>query len=300
MQVGNSLLESLAEIPRFVASAIGSEKMVGMVSSQNASLATRRPSLPIGMAATGFVRFRIGSFELNPKSGELINEDNTILLQSQPLKLLLMLIDRGGEMVTRREIQQRLWGNDVIVDFDHSINTLVHKLSHALGDSVDGPTYIETLARRGYRLKVPVHLVEKARSDSAGTDGSISPWTALSAIWEDGDSAAPLQSSSLRLGETAGTTEHNVTVPRGVRCRRRAFYNPEQSRENVASMLGRLVAQPLCEYLITATPSEAVDALRQLLLLVTQVLEASSISGAGREAMSAAFWRTDGNQSAPR
>ena len=300
MQVGNSLLESLAEIPRFVASAIGSEKMVGMVSSQNASLATRRPSLPIGMAATGFVRFRIGSFELNPKSGELINEDNTILLQSQPLKLLLMLIDRGGEMVTRREIQQRLWGNDVIVDFDHSINTLVRKLSHALGDSVDGPTYIETLARRGYRLKVPVHLVEKARSDSAGTDGSISPWTALSAIWEDSDSAAPLQSSSLRLGETAGTTEHNVTVPRGVRCRRRAFYNPEQSRENVASMLGRLVAQPLCEYLITAAPSEAVDALRQLLLLVTQVLEASSISGAGREAMSAAFWRTDGNQNAPR
>jgi len=274
--------------------------MVGMVSSQNASLATRRPSLPIGMTAPEFVRFRIGSFELNPKSGELINEDNTILLQSQPLKLLLMLIDRGGEMVTRREIQQRLWGNDVIVDFDHSINTLVHKLSHALGDSVDGPTYIETLARRGYRLKVPVHLVEKARSDSAGTDGSISPWTALSAIWEDGDSAAPLQSSSLRLGETAGTTEHNVTVPRGVRCRRRAFYNPEQPRENVASMLGRLVAQPLCEYLITATPSEAVDALRQLLLLVTQVLEASSISGAGREAMSAAFWRTDGNQSAPR
>jgi DNA-binding winged helix-turn-helix (wHTH) protein len=300
VQVGNSLLESLAEIPRFVASAIGSEKMVGMVTGQNTSLATRRPSLPIGMAATGFVRFRIGSFELNPKSGELINEDNTILLQSQPLKLLLMLIDRGGEMVTRREIQQRLWGNDVIVDFDHSMNTLVRKLSHALGDSVDGPTYIETLARRGYRLKVPVHLVEKARSDSAGTDGSISPWTALSAIWEDGDSAAPLQSSSLRLGETAGTTEHNVTVPRGVRCRRRAFYNPEQPRENVASMLGRLVAQPLCEYLITATPSEAVDALRQLLLLVTQVLEASSISGAGREAMSAAFWRTDGNQSAPR
>jgi DNA-binding winged helix-turn-helix (wHTH) protein len=249
----------------------------------------------LGLCASG--SGRLSSIR---KSGELINEDNTILLQSQPPKFLLMLIDRGGEMVMRREIQQRLWGNDVIVDFDHSINTLVHKLSHALGDSVDGPTYIETLARRGYRLKVPVHLVEKARSDSAGTEGSISPWTALSAIWEGGDSAAPLQSSSLRLGETAGTTEHNVTVPRGVRCRRRVFYNPEQPRENVASMLGRLVAQPLCEYLITAAPSEAVDALRQLLLLVTQVLEASSISGAGREAMSAAFWRTDGNQSAPR
>ena len=102
--------------------------MAGMVSSQNASLATRRRSLPIGIAASAFVRFRIGLFELNPKSGELINEDKTILLQPQPLKLLLMLIDRGGEMVTRYEIQQRLWGNDVIIDFDHSINTLVRKL----------------------------------------------------------------------------------------------------------------------------------------------------------------------------
>ncbi len=267
--------------------------MAGMVSSQNASLATRRPSLPIGMAAHRFVRFRIGSFELNPKSGELINEDNAILLQPQALKLLLMLIDRGGEMVTRCEIQQRLWGDNVIVAFDHSINTLVRKLRRALGDSAEAPTYIETLARRGYRLKVPVHLVEKPRSD-----GSISPWTELSAIWDGGDSAASLQSSSLRLGETAGTTEHNVAVPRGVRCRRRAFHNPEQPRENVASMLGRLAAQPLCEYLITAAPSETVDALRQLLLLVTQVLEASSISGAGREAMPEPFWRTDGNSSA--
>jgi DNA-binding winged helix-turn-helix (wHTH) protein len=252
------------------------------------------------MAASGFVRFRIGSFELNPKSGELINEDNTILLQSQPLKLLLMLIDRGGEIVTRCEIQRQLWGNDVIVDFDHSINTLVRKLRRALGDSAEAPTYIETLARRGYRLKVPVHLVEKPRSDSAGTNGSIFPWTELSAIWEGGeggDSAASLQSSSSRLGEIAGTTEHNVIVPRGVRCRRRAFYNPEPRRENVVSVLGTLAAQPLCEYLITATPSETVDALRQLLLLVTQVLETSSISGAGREAMLAPFWRTDGNPS---
>jgi DNA-binding winged helix-turn-helix (wHTH) protein len=113
----------------------------------------------LGLCASG--SGRLSSIR---KSGELINEDNTILLQSQPLKFLLMLIDRGGEMVTRREIQQRLWGNDVIVDFDHSINTLVRKLSHALGDSVDGPTYIETLARRGYRLKVP---------SSSGREGKI-------------------------------------------------------------------------------------------------------------------------------
>jgi DNA-binding winged helix-turn-helix (wHTH) protein len=276
--------------------------MTAMVTSLNMSPATRRPPILSAKvnpdAQPRPVRLRIGFFELDPKSGELTNKVKKIVLQWQPLQLLLMLIDHGGEVVTRYEIQQRLWGNDVIVDFEHSINTLVRKLRRALGDSPKGPTYIETLARRGYRLKVPVELVEKPRSDSAGTNGSISAWTELSAIWEGGDSAASLQGSSLRLGEIAGTTEHNVVVPHGVRYRRRAYYNPEQRRENLACMLGKLAAQPLCEYLITATPSETVDALRQLLHLVTQVLEASSISGAGREAMLARFWRTDGDPSA--
>jgi DNA-binding winged helix-turn-helix (wHTH) protein len=259
--------------------------MTAMVTSLNISPATRRgPILPAnvnGAAQPRPVRLRIGFFELDPKSGELASKIKKIVLQRQPLQLLLMLIDGGGEMVTRYEIQQGLWGDDVIVDYDHSINTLVRKLRRALGDSAEAPTYIETLARRGYRLKVPVELVERPRSDSTGTNGSTSPWTELSAVWEGGDSAASLQSSSLRLGEIAGTTEHNVRVPRGVRCRQRAFYNPQQPRENVASMLGRLAAQPLCEYLITASPSETLDALRRLLLLVTQVLEAFVNFGSG-------------------
>ena len=72
-----------------------------------------------------------------------------------------MLIDRRGEMVTRAEIQHQLWGKDVIVDFNHSINQLVRKLRRALGDSAKTPSYTETLARRGYRLNVPVEAFEK-------------------------------------------------------------------------------------------------------------------------------------------
>src|ERR1700758_1858024 len=68
------------------------------------------------------VRLRFGSFELDPKSGELTGAQKTVVLQWQPLQLLLMLLDRPGEMVTRDEIQKRMWGEDVIVDFDHSIN----------------------------------------------------------------------------------------------------------------------------------------------------------------------------------
>ena len=63
-----------------------------------------------------------------------------------------MLIERGGEIVTRGEIKKRLWPNDTIVDFDHSINVAIGILRRALGDSADSPQYIETLARRGYRL----------------------------------------------------------------------------------------------------------------------------------------------------
>ena len=73
-----------------------------------------------------------------------------------------MLIDRAGNIVTRNEIRKALWPNDTIVDFDHSINAAIKLLRRALGDSVANPRYIETLARRGYRLAAAVERVESA------------------------------------------------------------------------------------------------------------------------------------------
>src|SRR5688572_31522322 len=92
-------------------------------------------------------RVRVGSFELNLHSGELRSPlGETVLLREQPFQVLRMLVEREGKIVTRSEIKQRLWPNDTIVDFDHSINVAIGVLRRALGDSAAQPRYIETLA----------------------------------------------------------------------------------------------------------------------------------------------------------
>src|SRR6516164_1248572 len=101
-------------------------------------------------------RVRLGEFDLDLRAGELCKDSQKILLQEQPFQILLMLVERRGELVDREEIRKRLWPNDTIVEFDHSIHTAIKKLRQALGDSADQPEYIETVARRGYRLLVSV------------------------------------------------------------------------------------------------------------------------------------------------
>jgi serine/threonine protein kinase len=111
-------------------------------------------------------RARFGGFELDLKSGELCSigtvdgNDNKVLLREQSFQVLRMLVERGGKIVTRDEIKAKLWPNDTVVDFDHSINASVKTLRRALGDSADNPQYIETLARRGYRLMVATEWME--------------------------------------------------------------------------------------------------------------------------------------------
>jgi len=101
-------------------------------------------------------RVRLGEFELDLRAGELRNGNQKIRLQEQPFQILLMLVERRGDLVDREEIRKRLWPNNTIVEFDHSIHTAIKKLRQALGDSADNPKYLETVARRGYRLIVPV------------------------------------------------------------------------------------------------------------------------------------------------
>ena len=110
-------------------------------------------------------RVRFGSFELDLKSGELCSigtasPDNKVLLREQAFQILRMLIQSRGKIVTREDIKNKLWPNDTIVDFDHSINAAIKTLRRALGDSADNPQYIETLARRGYRLRVDIEWLE--------------------------------------------------------------------------------------------------------------------------------------------
>jgi TolB-like protein/DNA-binding winged helix-turn-helix (wHTH) protein/Tfp pilus assembly protein PilF len=111
-------------------------------------------------------RVRFGDFELDLTTGELRStntaDGNNVLLREQVFRVLRVLLEREGKIVTREEIKSRLWANDTVVDFDHSINATVKTLRRALGDSADNPRYIETLARRGYRLMLPIQYLELA------------------------------------------------------------------------------------------------------------------------------------------
>ncbi len=95
---------------------------------------------------------RFGSFELDLATGELRKGGVRIKLQEQPFQVLIALLERPGEVVTREELRERLWPGDTFVEFDDGLNTAVRKIRQALGDSADNPRFVETLPRRGYRF----------------------------------------------------------------------------------------------------------------------------------------------------
>ena len=104
--------------------------------------------------------YRFGAFELSERDGELRKNGIRIKLQEQPFRILLELLANPGQIVTREDLQQKLWPADTFVDFDVGLNTAMRKLRQALNDDADRPRYIETASRRGYRLLVPVEIVE--------------------------------------------------------------------------------------------------------------------------------------------
>jgi TolB-like protein/DNA-binding winged helix-turn-helix (wHTH) protein/Tfp pilus assembly protein PilF len=103
-----------------------------------------------------------GTYEFDLRSGELRKHGIRIKLQEQPCQILAILLEHRGEMVTREQLQHRLWPSDTFVDFDHSLNTAVMRLREALSDSSENPRFIETVPRRGYRFLAPVE--EKSAS----------------------------------------------------------------------------------------------------------------------------------------
>jgi len=101
---------------------------------------------------------QFGVFEADLVTEELRKSGTRIKIQNQPFKVLSCLLERPGQVVSREELQQRLWGNQTTVDFDHSLGTAINKLREALGDAADNPRFIETVARKGYRFIAPVSL----------------------------------------------------------------------------------------------------------------------------------------------
>jgi TolB-like protein len=135
---------------------------------------------------------QFAGFEADLRSGELRKHGSRIKLQVQPFQLLQILLEHAGEVVTREELQKRIWPADTFVDFDQGLNNAVKRLREALGDDAEKPLFIETLAKRGYRFisavqwnangeRVPVAPVASVTVDSI----AVLPFTSMSADPED-------------------------------------------------------------------------------------------------------------------
>jgi DNA-binding winged helix-turn-helix (wHTH) protein len=119
-------------------------------------------------------RYRFGAFEADASTGELRRQGIRIKLHAQPFQVLLMLLERPGEVLSREEISRALWSDDTFVDYDHGVNSAVNRIREALGDAASSPRFVETLARRGYRFVAPVEAIA-AEADQSPASESTSP-----------------------------------------------------------------------------------------------------------------------------
>lgn len=152
--------------------------------------------------------FRIGIYELTAETGELRkNGKPQARLQAQPLQLLLLLLERPAEVITRDELRDKLWPANTFVDFDHGVNTAINKLRGVFGDSASNSRFVQTLPRVGYRFVAPVDVSD------GGDRGSEHVSVQLPSGAENGPTASAERSKSL-LSHPADLPEasHAVTL----------------------------------------------------------------------------------------
>src|SRR6202790_3500317 len=120
-------------------------------------------------AVQPFRRFKFGVFEADLRTGELTKLGKRVRLQEQPFQLLVMLLEKHGELVIREELRERLWP-ETIVDFDHGLNKAISKVRDALGDSAENTRFIETVASRGYRFLADVAVGHDGQPETIAGD----------------------------------------------------------------------------------------------------------------------------------
>ena len=115
------------------------------------------------------VRYRAGLFEIDPANGRMLRQGKHVRLQEQPFQVLVALVERHGELVTREALRQRLWPGDTFVEFDKSLGVALAKARAALGDDAANPRFIETVPKRGYRFIAPVTTVQPLDEEPAAS-----------------------------------------------------------------------------------------------------------------------------------
>jgi DNA-binding winged helix-turn-helix (wHTH) protein len=145
--------------------------------------------------------FRFGAFELDVQSQQVCKNGVRIRLQTKPFQLLLMLVERPGQVVTREEFHRVLWGGDSFGEFDHNLNNAINKLRRALNDQAGSPRYIETLPRIGYRFVAPMErLSQPAESATGEPMVAAEPPSARGATWKLGAQPVILALACLTIG----------------------------------------------------------------------------------------------------
>src|SRR5262245_14285831 len=112
---------------------------------------------------------RFGVFELDTESEQLLKNGLAIRLKPQPFKLLKLLVNEAGRVVTREEIRAALWSGDTFVDFDQGVNFAIKQVREALDDDSERSLYIQTVPKRGYRFVAPVEILRSGESSAPGT-----------------------------------------------------------------------------------------------------------------------------------
>ncbi len=151
-------------------------------------------------------RYRFGVFEVDAATGELRRQGLRVKLNTQPFQVLLMLLDRPGQLLTREQISRELWPDGTFVDYEHGVNSAVNRIREALGDTATSPRFLETLARRGYRFIAPVERVELHKDSSVKGSASresqstpVSESSAASPAEDQPASDAPSSRSRIQI-----------------------------------------------------------------------------------------------------
>src|SRR5262252_2319040 len=135
----------------------------------------------------GSIRF--STFEVDLRAGELRKQGVKVKLQEQPFQILQVLLEHPGEVVTREELQHRIWPADTFVDFDHGLYNAIKRLREALGDTADTPRFIETLPKRGYRF---IATVNGNGSTGVAQEAPVAPTQEALAVPSQDESVPPV------------------------------------------------------------------------------------------------------------
>jgi Tol biopolymer transport system component/DNA-binding winged helix-turn-helix (wHTH) protein len=180
----------------------------------------------LGSPSNGRQRLRFGLFEADLASGELYKHGRLIHMQEQPFRILAMLLERPGEVVSREEVQKKLWPEGTFVDFDEGLDTALKKLRQALGDSPQNPVFVETIPRRGYRFIAPV----QGAGNGSASNGNESVLDAGQTYEESKPQADVAQPTRARLVRNVAVAMVSIAVVIGALLLLSSFSPPHVPR----------------------------------------------------------------------